>query len=108
MSRHRGAKPLRRYGRLGAMSLLSPEYLLSVVSGPSTRDRRVTKPCFRICSTRKSHSQVPFCLYALHAISNRAEGTLGRLRYNLGGDRPSQTTRLTLSSIWIHRLELEP
>ena len=31
-------------------------------------------------------------------ISNHAEGTLGRLRYTLGGDRPSQTTRLTLSS----------
>ena len=30
MSRHRGAKPLRRYGRSGAISLLSPEYLLSV------------------------------------------------------------------------------
>ena len=29
MSRHRGAKPRRRYGRLGAISLLSPEYLLS-------------------------------------------------------------------------------
>ena len=30
MSRHRGAKPPRRYGRLGEISLLSPEYLLSV------------------------------------------------------------------------------
>ena len=30
MSRHRGAKPRRRYERLGAISLLSPEYLLSV------------------------------------------------------------------------------
>ena len=30
MSRHRGAKPLRRYGLLAAISLLSPEYLLSV------------------------------------------------------------------------------
>ena len=29
MSRHRGAKPRRRYGLLGAISLLSPEYLLS-------------------------------------------------------------------------------
>src|SRR3981081_1750438 len=29
MSRHRGAKPLRRYGRSEAISLLSPEYLLS-------------------------------------------------------------------------------
>jgi hypothetical protein len=29
MSRHRGAKPPRRYGRLEGISLLSPEYLLS-------------------------------------------------------------------------------
>ena len=29
-SRHRGAKPHRRYGRSGAISLLSPGYLLSV------------------------------------------------------------------------------
>src|SRR5438046_9397265 len=29
-SRHRGAKPFRRCGLLGRMSLLSPEYLLSV------------------------------------------------------------------------------
>src|ERR671919_2892833 len=30
MSRHRGAKPRRRYGLLGGISLLSPAYLLSV------------------------------------------------------------------------------
>src|SRR5947209_7628781 len=30
MSRHRGAKRRRRYGLLGVISLLSPEYLLSV------------------------------------------------------------------------------
>ena len=30
LSRHRGAKLRRRYERLGAISLLSPEYLLSV------------------------------------------------------------------------------
>ena len=29
MSRHRGAKPSRRYGLLGKISLLSPAYLLS-------------------------------------------------------------------------------
>jgi hypothetical protein len=34
MSRHRGAKQRRRYGRLGAISLLSPEYLLSVERWP--------------------------------------------------------------------------
>ena len=30
-------------------------------------------------------------------ISNHSEGTFGRLRYLLGGDRPSQTAHLTLS-----------
>ncbi len=34
MSRHRGAKPRRRYGLLGAISLLSPAYLLSVERWP--------------------------------------------------------------------------
>jgi hypothetical protein len=34
MSRHRGAKQRRRYGRLGAISLLSPAYLLSVERWP--------------------------------------------------------------------------
>src|SRR6056297_3829376 len=33
-SRHRGAKPLRRYELLGAISLLSPEYLLSFERRP--------------------------------------------------------------------------
>jgi hypothetical protein len=36
-------------------------------------------------------------LYSLRLISNQAEGTFGRLRYVLGGDRPSQTTRLLRS-----------
>ena len=34
MSRHRGAKPPRRYGLLEGISLLSPEYLLSVERWP--------------------------------------------------------------------------
>src|SRR5271154_5221841 len=34
MSRHRGAKRRRRYGLLGAISLLSPAYLLSVECRP--------------------------------------------------------------------------
>ena len=34
-SRHRGAKPLRRFELLGAISLLSPEYLLSFERWPS-------------------------------------------------------------------------
>ena len=38
-------------------------------------------------------------LYSLRLISNQAEGTFGRLRYFLGGDRPSQTTRLLRSQL---------
>ena len=34
MSRHRGAKPSRRCGLLGKISLLSPEYLLSALRRP--------------------------------------------------------------------------
>src|SRR3954468_15733073 len=34
MNRHRGAKPLRRYELLAAISLLSPAYLLSVERWP--------------------------------------------------------------------------
>ena len=74
--------------------------------GPSTRNHRITKPDFRPCSTCWSRSQAPFCLYTLRAISGRAEGTFGRLRYSFGGDRPSQTARLTLSRIsLLSRLE---
>jgi hypothetical protein len=36
-------------------------------------------------------------LRSFRAIADRAEGTFARLRYLLGGDRPSQTARLTRS-----------
>ena len=74
--------------------------------GPSTRDHRITNPYFRTCSTCKSCSQAPLCVYALRTISVRAEGTLGRLRYILGGDRPSQTAHQTVSQSWINRNRL--
>ena len=59
--------------------------------GPSTRNRRITLPDFRLCSTCRSHSQAPLCQCTLKVISIHLEGTFGRLRYFLGGDRPSQT-----------------
>ena len=70
--------------------------------GPSTRDRRITKTCFRTCSTRQSRSQAPFCLCTLRLVSNQPEGTFARLRYFLGGDRPSQTTHQTGSLARVH------
>ena len=67
--------------------------------GPPTRYPRITKPDFRPCSTCGSRSQTPFCLCTLRLVSIQAEGIFGRLRYSLGGDRPSQTARLTLSRV---------
>ena len=75
--------------------------------GSSTRYRRITKPDFRPCPRCLSRSQAPFCLYTLRMISNHSEGTFGRLRYSFGGDRPSQTARLTMSLRRFTALRLE-
>ena len=75
--------------------------------GSSTRYRLITKPEFPLCSTCLSRSQAPFCLCTLRMISIHSEGTFGRLRYSLGGDRPSQTAYLTLSLCRIHCSKLE-
>ena len=61
------------------------------------RNRRITMADFRLCSTCGSRSQAPLCHCTLRLISKQPEGTFARLRYRLGGDRPSQTTRLTMS-----------
>ncbi len=75
--------------------------------GPSIRDRRITKACFRTCSTCKSRSQALLCLYTRRLVSNQPERTFARLRYSLGGDRPSQTTHQTMSHTQIHGIWLE-
>ncbi len=53
MSRHRGAKHRRRYELLGGISLLSPEYLLSVERWPFHRTTGSLRPTFvparRVC-----------------------------------------------------------
>ena len=80
-------------------------YLLS--DGPSTRNQRVTRSCFRICSTYRSRSQASFCPCTRRTIANRAEETFELLRYLLGGDRPSQTAHLTRSPARIHGTGLD-
>ncbi len=75
--------------------------------GLSVQHRRITRSDFRLCSTCRSRSQAPFCPYTLRAITDRTEGTFESLRYSFGGDRPSQTTHLTLSLPWIHTVRLE-
>ena len=48
---------------------------------------------FRLCSTCQSRSQAGLCHCTHRLISDQPEPTIARLRYSLGGDRPSQTTR---------------
>ena len=75
--------------------------------GFSTQYRRITKPDFRPCSTRRSRSQLGLYVYTHCMISIHAEPSFERLRYTLGGDRPSQTARLTVSPDQIHGRRLE-
>ena len=75
--------------------------------GLSIQHRRITKSAFPPCSTHRSRSQAPFYLCARSPIADRAEGTFELLRYALGGDRPSQTAQITLSTARIHGSELE-
>ena len=60
-------------------------------------------PARRVCLAVKH----PYAYALVSAITDRAEGTLGRLRYSFGGDRPSQTAFQTMSPAWFHRSELE-
>ena len=62
MSRHRGAKQRRRCGRLGAISLLSLEYLLSVERWPFHAEPPDHYDLtFVNCSTCQSHSKASLC-----------------------------------------------
>ena len=51
--------------------------------------------------------KLPIYHCALRTIADRAEGTFELLRYDLGGDRPSQTAHLALSNTRIHGLQLD-
>src|SRR5688572_9941632 len=75
----------------------------SLSDGPSTRDHRITMTVFRLCSTCQSRSQAGLCHCTQRTISDRPEPTIARLRYSLGGDRPSQTTHHALSRMLLHR-----
>src|SRR4029079_7698141 len=62
-----------------------------------TWGHRITMTVFRLCSTCQSRSQASLCHCTRQLISDQLELTIARLRYSLGGDRPSQTTHHTLS-----------
>ena len=65
--------------------------------GASTCHRQITKTYFRTCSACEPRSQATLCLCTCRLIPNQTKVTFARLRYPLGGDRPSQTSRLALS-----------
>lgn len=96
-SRHRGAKPLRRYELLGGISLLSPEYLLSFERCPfhtETPDHYALVSYLLDLSVSQSSA---LCHYTLRTVTDRPEGTFRSLRYAFGGDHPSQTTHQAMS-----------
>ena len=62
---------------------------------------------FRLCSTCQSRSQAGLCHCTRRLISDQPEPTIARLRYSLGGDRPSQTTRHRGSRTRVHGSRLD-
>ncbi len=51
---------------------------------------RITNTYFRTCSSRRTRSQSPLCVYTRRLVSNQAEGNFARLRYFFGR-RPPQS-----------------
>ncbi len=92
MSRHRGAKPPRRCGLLGRSACYPRRTFYPLSDGPSTRDHRITRTDFRLCPACRPRSQAGLCPCTQQLMSDQPEPTFARLRYSLGGDRPSQTT----------------
>ncbi len=76
--------------------------------GLSTQRRRITKSGFPLCSARWPCSQAGLCLCTQRLVSIQPEPTFERLRYLLGGDRPSQTAHLPLSLRGLHHFRLGP
>ena len=75
--------------------------------GPSTWNHRITMTDFRLCSARQPCSQAGLCHCTRRLISDQPEPTIARLRYSLGGDRPSQTTHHAGSRTRIHGPRLD-
>jgi hypothetical protein len=59
--------------------------------GASTSHRRITRSGFPPCAACLPCSQAPLCPCTQRRSAIPPEGTFARLRYALGGDRPSQT-----------------
>ena len=71
--------------------MLAAVVLVAVYRLVDIRDHRITMTDFRLCLARRPCSQASLCHCTQQPISDRPELTIARLRYSLGGDRPSQT-----------------
>src|SRR5678810_718121 len=79
MSRHRGAKRCRRYGLLGIISLLSPEYLLSVERWPfhtEPPDHLVLLSYLLDLSVSQSSTLMPCLLYTSPSPRDRQKSRM--------------------------------
>ena len=63
----------------------------------SIQNHRITITDFRPCLICQSYSQASITLLYLKIDKIQLKFTFARLRYSLGGDRPSQTTHHTMS-----------
>ena len=99
-SRHRGAKPLRRYELLGGISLLSPEYLLSFERCPfhaETPDHYALVSYLIDLYVSPVKRPYAITLYGRLPIVLRAPLEASVTLF--GGDHPSQTTHQTVSPL---------
>jgi hypothetical protein len=78
-----------------------------VIYGASTRHRRFTTSDFRPCAACPPCSQALLCRCTPQRITIPPERTLERLRYFLGGDRPSQTLHQPRFPFWLHSKGLD-
>ena len=98
-SRHRGAKPPRRYELLGGLSVLSPEYLFSFERcsfHTLAPDHYAPVSCPLGLSPSQSSALTP--LHSFTPVTNRPQGTFGSPGYASGGHPPSQTARQAVSA----------
>src|SRR5437763_11716693 len=97
MSRHRGAKLPRRYELLGGISLLSPEYLLSVERWPFHTEPPDHYVLLSYLLDLSVSQLARLCHCTISTMSDRTQRTFELLRYPLGGSRPTQTAYQPLS-----------
>ena len=99
-SRHRGAKPLRRYELLGGISLLSRSTFLSFErrlfhAEPPDHYAQVSF----LFDMYVSQSKRPYAIALCDRLPIGLRGTFRSLRYAFGGDHPDQTTRQAMSAL---------